>query len=170
MKKGLVTAFAIILSLFVSASAQKAEKAEKAKNEAALRKIMAALEARDLATVESFMAENVVLVQPVTFSGSIENSAMKRYEGKKAVSGFVQGLFAGFKELKFSDVSMFSTGSGKTVFVEMKSNFITAEGGASYKNIYVVKYDFEKGKVTGITEYFNPVPIAELFRVKLGKQ
>lgn len=165
MKNLILATFIVILTMSSAAFGQK-----KNKNELALQKVMAALEAKDLPTVESYMAENVVLIHPMTFSGATENAEMRRFEGKKAVSGFVQNLFKEFKQLKFTDVSMFSTGDGRTVFVEMKSHFIAAANDAGYKNVYVVKYEFENGKAVRITEYYNPVPIAELFRVKLGKQ
>jgi ketosteroid isomerase-like protein len=165
MKNLFLATFIVILTLSWAAFGQT-----NSKNELALQKVMAALEAKDLATVESFMAENAVLVHPMTFSGSTDNAEMRRFEGKKAVSGFVQSLFKDFKQLKFTDVSMFSTNKGNTVFVEMKSEFVVAANDASYKNVYVVKYDFANGKVVRIAEYFNPVPVGDLFKVRLGKQ
>lgn len=167
-------AVAILLCLCASTSAfaqatQEKDK-KKTKNEALVERAMKAVEDKDLDAMDSLVDDNVSLIQPLTFSGSVEQSEMRSFEGKQAVRTFLQGLFTNFKTIKFTNVRMFTTQGEEHVFVQKNSRFIVAGNDAVYQNTYVMKYEFKDGKIVKIYEYFNPVPIAEMFNLKLGKK
>jgi ketosteroid isomerase-like protein len=91
------------------------------------------------------------------------------YRGKDEVLAYVGTIFANFSQVEVVDREVSVTDDGRTVFVEGKGDLIVADGGASYRNLYVFRFSFDgAGLITEIREYANPVPIAPIFGVPLG--
>ncbi|MBD2465238.1 nuclear transport factor 2 family protein [Oscillatoria sp. FACHB-1407] len=131
-------------------------------SEQTIRTFIQQIEAENLQGLGDLLAENVVLEQPYQLPG-----APNRFEGKAAVQGFFQRINQTFSRIQFENLRVIVSADEQTVTVEGQGNFVIAENGASYQNVYIVVFEMRDGKIGTIREYFNPLILAQTFNIDL---
>ena len=125
-----------------------------------------AMETRDADTITQLLAEDVTLIQPMTFSGLPDPEFVT--EGRDATMEYLGRVFIGFSQIRFVDPDYTVSADGSRVFVEARGDFVTLLGSMTYENIYVFRLDIADGQVTFIKEYANPVPASAALGIPLG--
>jgi len=78
------------------------------------------------------------------------------------------------KEIRpFKDMELTVNPDGSRLFLEKRGHLIMTSG-KHYKNRYVMRFDFEEGRIRHVREYYNPItsafafdrPIANLKRIE----
>jgi ketosteroid isomerase-like protein len=67
-----------------------------------------------------------------------------------------------------TDLALYATDDGGTVFAEARGDLIQAGTGTPYHNVYVFKFTLRDGQITHIAEYGNPVTFAKLAGMPVG--
>ncbi len=125
-----------------------------------------AKERHDLeATVELF-AEDVIYTFPLSASG--DPKPWFEYNGKQATADYQKGVIQRFSQIRMIDPQYTVSADGSIVFAETRGDYITAEGGRPYNNVYVFKFVIQGGKFTHVYEYANPVTYAKIAGLPLG--
>lgn len=131
-----------------------------------VRRFIEALEARSADLVAPMLHEDVLLVQPMTFSGRAEPEFVM--DGRAAVLGYLQTVLTNFSQIRFVEPLYTTSADGSRVFVETRGDFRTAQGDLPYTNVYVFRFDVEDGQIIFINEYANPVPASAALGIPLG--
>jgi ketosteroid isomerase-like protein len=126
-----------------------------------------ALRDRDMDAVAGLLHDEAREIIPLAPNGAPD--AWFDFRGKDEVLNYVGTIFNNFSQVEIVDREVSVTEDGRTVFVEAKGDLIVADGGASYRNVYVFRFSFDgEGLITEIREYANPVPIAPILGVPVG--
>ena len=123
------------------------------------------IEEHDVDLVAPLLAEDAVLEIPFNASGSAAPAA--RFEGKKAVMGYLNQIVTSFSRTVLVDKRIYAA-EEETVFFEAKGDLVHAVSGATYKNQYVFKFVFRSNLISQISEYSNPVIYAKLVGAPIG--
>jgi ketosteroid isomerase-like protein len=73
------------------------------------------------------------------------------FRGKKAVLNYTHGLMGKFSRLKWVDATW--TAAGGHVYFAAKGDMIVKGSGKAYRNNYVMRFEFEGGRILRIYEY-----------------
>jgi ketosteroid isomerase-like protein len=119
-----------------------------------------ALQAKNLDAILPLLADDVVEVIPYSPTGTPEPWGV--FDGKEAVMGYLTTITQNFSQGRLTEVQSFVSADGCTVFVEANGDLVQRDTAASYRNVYVFKFALAGGRITRISEYANPVPIAVL--------
>jgi ketosteroid isomerase-like protein len=128
--------------------------------------MFAALESGDLDMIRPHLAADVVEVIPYAPHGQPEPFGV--FTGKEAVLRYLEGVVRGFSKRTLTDLALYATSDGGTVFAEVKGDLIQADTGTPYRNVYVFKFTFRDGQIVHIAEYANPVTFAKLAGMPIG--
>jgi len=160
----------VILAIVTTAPHSSAQKRKPdGDNVAKVKAVFTALERRDITGIPELIDDNASLAIPFPPSCNTDPEAAPRFNGKQAVLGYINGVLANFKQIRFYDLELTESKDGNTIFAEAKSDFIMARNDAPYRNIYVFRFDFANGKVTKVLEHANPIPAAALVGISLCK-
>ncbi len=148
--------------------------ASRARALATLRAWHLGIETHDLGLLESLMHDEIVIQLPFNESGRTDEGHYRVYNGKVACVEFwrVASTFEG-ETRPFSDMDLTINPDGSRLFLEMRGD-ITMRSGVEYRNRYVLRIDFQDGKIRGYREYYNPItsghafgrPIAGQFKIE----
>ena len=125
-----------------------------------------ALHDHDLDAISPLLAEDVIEVTPYSPAGTPDPWYV--FDGKEAVMGYMRMITENFSQNRLTDVVAFEAADGETVFVEAKGDLIVRTTGRPYRNVYIFKFVVRDQTIVRISEYANPVPIAELLGAPLG--
>jgi len=128
------------------------------------RQFIRQIEAENVQELSNLLSENVVLEQPFQLPGR-----PNRFEGKLGVQWFFQGINQTFSTIRFENLRTIVSADGQTVTLEGQGNFVIAENGLPYQNVYITVLQIEGGKITAVREYFNPLIIAQAFNIDLTR-
>ncbi|HVZ45801.1 MAG TPA: nuclear transport factor 2 family protein [Ramlibacter sp.] len=119
--------------------------------------------AKDLDSLMTVLADDIVIELPFNESGRNEEGAFRRYQGAEQVRGFWSTAFkAEGQSHGMTDVEITVSADGGKVFVEGRGN-LTMANGKSYRNRYVFRFLIEQGRIRHVREYYNPITSAHAF-------
>ena len=90
------------------------------------------------------------------------------FDGEEAVMGYMKMITENFSQNWLTDIAAVVSADGDTVFVEAKGDLVQRDSGQPYRNVYVFEFVLRDQKIVRISEYANPIPIAELLGEPLG--
>lgn len=125
-----------------------------------------ALHHHDLDAISPLLADEVIEVIPYSPTGTPEPWYV--FDGKQAVMGYMKMITENFSQNRLTDVAPVVSADGDTVFVEAKGDLVQRNNGQPYHNVYVFKFVLRDQAIVRISEYANPIPIAELLGEPLG--
>lgn len=99
------------------------------------------------------------LVMDVPFAPPPMGGVMTGAAACKAAVGQLWSTMASFE---FHDVKIFATAEAGVVFATARSA-ATTTWGREYQNNYVFQIELRDGLIVRHTEYFNPLPVLEVF-------
>jgi ketosteroid isomerase-like protein len=117
------------------------------------------LEGRNLAGVISHFDPNIVVTIPMSLTGGTEPWFV--FDGIGQVTDYWANAIRTCERIAFSDRTLTVSEDATTVFVEATGDMLLA-GGEKYRNVYVFRFDLADGKIFKITEYGNPVTVANM--------
>ena len=126
----------------------------------AVQKLIQAVEAKDINTINELVTKNIVLEQPF----SEEQPGGIRVKGRQAANAFFNRAFSQYSQIRFVDVVIRQSRFDNTVIIEAKGDFIVASNQEPYRNQYVFILKVVNGQISLIREYFNPLLVPEIFR------
>lgn len=141
-----------------------------ARSKEALRRWISTTHDKDIEAVRALMADDIVVEIPFSESGITDPGHYRVYTGIDECVGFwkvafqAEGTMYGPLNCEIS-----FTADGRTAFLECRNN-LTMANGRTYKNRYVMRTDFDNGKITGVREYYNPIQSAYAFRRQIAGQ
>lgn len=134
----------------------------------AVRAFLGAMAAKDRPTVAAMLDEAAVFEYPFDRSGRTEDGSWRRFDGRDAVlTGYVDNAFARIAKIAWTNERFTASADGQVVFVEARGDMMLASG-ATYKNLYVLRFQLRKGRILGLREYMNPVTAALAAGVPTG--
>lgn len=130
---------------------------------ASLRAWHLGIESHDFALLESLMHDEIVIQLPFSESGRTDEGHFRVYKGKAACVEFwrIASTFEG-QFRPFTDMDLTVNPDGSRLFLEMRGD-LTMQSGVEYRNRYVLRVDFDDGKIRGYREYYNPITAAHAF-------
>ena len=129
-----------------------------------------ALHAKDLAAIQALMTDDIVIEIPFHESGKTDRASYRIYTGRQQVTELwatafkAEGVVHGASETDFT-----MTADGSRAFLETRFH-LTMSSGKEYRNRYVMRFDFENGKIKHNKEYYNPIQSAYAFGRQLAGQ
>jgi ketosteroid isomerase-like protein len=137
---------------------------------AGLKSYFRALRAKDLGALQSLMTDDVVTEIPFGESGKTDEGSFRVYRGMDQVLAFWATAFkAEAKSHGMTETDMTVSADGSRVFVEGRGH-LTMASGKTYRNRYVMRFDFVGGKIRHCKEYYNPIQSAYAFGRKVAGQ
>jgi ketosteroid isomerase-like protein len=134
----------------------------------ALKQYFRALRAKDLETVRALMTDDVVIEIPFSESGKTDEGFFRVYRGMEQVLGFWATAFKAEGDSHgMTDTDITSSADGSRIFVEGRGHLTMADG-KTYRNRYVMRFDFVGGKLKHCKEYYNPIQSAYAFGRKVA--
>ncbi|PXY37736.1 nuclear transport factor 2 family protein [Prauserella flavalba] len=121
-----------------------------------------ALEREDVAALTAMVTADVTLTHPITFSGNQEPDGA--YVGRAQVAGYFQQVADTMGRIEFTGERISVMAGGETSIVEAKGDFLTADG-RPYRNVYLFRLDWERGRIADVAEYGNPITYCQTFPV-----
>jgi SnoaL-like domain len=141
-----------------------------ARSKAALRGWMTTTHEKDLDGARALMADDILIEIPFNESGIVEEGHYRVYRGVEECVGFWAVAFQAEGESEgMLGCEINFTADGRVVFLEGRG-ILGMANGRIYKNRYVMKMNFEDGKVSHVREYYNPIQSAYGFRRKIAGQ
>ena len=125
-----------------------------------------ALEAQDLETISSLLADAPTIDIPFSNTGDL--APWFTFEGREQALGYIGTIFQNFSQVKLVERTTYIADDGQTAFVEAKGDLIQRDTNASYRNVYVFKLSMQDGRITHVREYANPATFAKLMGIPLG--
>jgi ketosteroid isomerase-like protein len=133
-----------------------------------VRAFLAAMAAKDRPAVAAMLDQAAVFEYPFDRSGRTEDGAWRRFDGRDAVlTGYVDNAFARIAKIAWTNERFTASADGQVVFVEARGDMRLASG-ATYRNLYVLRFQLRKGRISGLREYMNPVTAALAAGVPTG--
>ena len=80
----------------------------------------------------------------------------KKVEGKEALREVYRGLLAGYGKLTFTHIEIDALADPNQVMVKWGVDIELLGNDTPYQNELIGTFEFQQGKVTRLTEYFNP--------------
>jgi len=133
----------------------------------AVERFFQVLEARDAQALAPILTADAEVVVPMNESGQAR-PAHRRYSGRDAVIDWYVGAIRRIgSPLVFKEREVTISASGDRVFVETVGDMYTAQG-ATYRNLYVFRFDLHGARIVAIREYNNPITTALAFQRPIG--
>jgi ketosteroid isomerase-like protein len=126
---------------------------QRARNRAVLEQGLALLSAGEVDAHNDLCSDDVVFELPY-------GDPPGRIEGRGAVRAYLKGALAIFS-MQLSLTTVFVTDDPDTLIAEYTSTGSVSTTGKSYANTYIGVYRFRDGRLSGVREYYNPVPATE---------
>jgi ketosteroid isomerase-like protein len=126
---------------------------QRARNRAVLEQGLALLSAGDVDAHNELCSDDVLFELPY-------GDPPGRIEGREAVRAYLKGALAIFS-MELSLTTVFATDDPDTLIAEYTSTGSVSTTGKSYANTYIGIYRFRDGRLSGVREYYNPVPAVE---------
>ncbi len=126
----------------------------------------AAKERHDLDAVASLLSTDVVYNFPLNAAGTPE--PWFTYDGKQATVDYQRATLARFSRIHMVDPEYTVSQTGDLVFATMIGDYVQAEDGQSYNNVYVFRFEISDGAIQRVDEYANPVTFAKLAALPIG--
>jgi ketosteroid isomerase-like protein len=137
---------------------------------AALRGWMTTAHQKDLDGIRTLMADDIVIELPFSESGVTDDGHFRVYRGIAECVAFWAAAFEAEGETDgMRGCELTFSADGRVAFLESRA-VLTMANGRTYRNRYVVRYVFDKGKVAHVREYYNPIQSAYGFRRKIADQ
>lgn len=128
-----------------------------------LRTWMWAVQTKDLELMGRIMSPDILIELPFGESGRSEPGTYRAFRGLAECLEFWRGAFAMEKEIRpFKDMELTVNADGSRLFLEKRGHLIMTSG-KHYKNRYVMRFDFEDGRIRHVREYYNPITSAFAF-------
>lgn len=127
---------------------------------AVVRKLLEALSDMRVADALATLAPDVTLELPARHDGG------KPVMQGEAAHRFMSSMPKLFKSLNFSEITVHGSTTSGVVAAEYRSNGLT-HSGEPYVNIYAGFFKLKDGKITHMREYYDPVVIANTFKLKI---
>jgi ketosteroid isomerase-like protein len=141
-----------------------------ARSRRALRDWMTTVHDKDLDGVRALMAEDIVIEIPFGESGITGDGHYRVYRGVEECVGFWAVAFQAEGESSGAlGCELNVTADGRFAFLEYRARLSMANG-RTYQNRYVMKVEFDDGKVSHVWEFYNPIQSAYGFRRKIAGQ
>jgi ketosteroid isomerase-like protein len=145
---------------------------EGSRNEALVRKYLAAFEAKDKDALMDFVTEETAIEMPFNEGGLVDDGEFRRIAGVSALSKFFDGVMTAFapgEHVKMDYLDISHANDGRTIFLECRGG-APMSNGRTYRNRYCMRFDFKDGKILRLREYYNPIATAYAFdRVLAGR-
>jgi ketosteroid isomerase-like protein len=136
----------------------------------ALKRYFRALRAKDLEALQSVLTDDVVTEIPFGESGKTDEGCFRVYHGKDQVLDFWATAFkAEGKSHGMTETDITVSADGSRIFIEGRGH-LTMASGKTYRNRYVMRFDFVGGKIKHCKEYYNPIQSAYAFGRKVAGQ
>jgi ketosteroid isomerase-like protein len=137
---------------------------------AALKSYFRALRGKDLETLRTLMTDDVVTEIPFGESGKTDEGSFRVYRGMDQVLDFWATAFkAEGKSHGMTETDITVNADGSRVFIEGRGH-LTMASGRTYRNRYVMRFDFVRGQIKHCKEYYNPIQSAYAFGRKIAGQ
>jgi ketosteroid isomerase-like protein len=137
---------------------------------AALKSYFRALRAKELETLRTLMTDDVVTEIPFGESGKTDEGSFRVYRGMDQVLDFWATAFkAEGKSHGMTETDITVNADGSRVFIEGRGH-LTMASGKTYRNRYVMRFDFVSGRIKHCKEYYNPIQSAYAFGRKIAGQ
>ena len=127
---------------------------------AIVRKLLEALSEMRVADALAVLSPNLQLELPARHDGG------KPVMQGEAAMKFVSAMPKLFKSLNFTEITVHGSTTSGVVAAEYRSNGLT-HGGEPYCNTYAGFFELKDGKVTRWREYYDPIVIANTFKLKV---
>ena len=127
---------------------------------AIVRKLLEALSEMRVADALAVLSPNLQLELPARHDGG------KPVMQGEAAMKFVSAMPKLFKSLNFTEITVHGSTTSGVVAAEYRSDGRT-HGGDAYCNAYAGFFDVKDGKITRWREYYDPVVIANTFKLKV---
>ncbi|MCK1796583.1 nuclear transport factor 2 family protein [Streptomyces sp. XM4193] len=133
----------------------------------AAREFIHAVESKDLETADRLLAPEARQLFMQThraktaegvediIAGRVKGFCVADIKGKKDVLGYTKALFDKFTPLRWRDQRWTAAEGGREAHFYGKGDMTVARTGKPYRNIYVIRFDIENGKIVRIAEYGN---------------
>ena len=116
--------------------------------------------AKDLDGIAPLMTEDVVVELPFNESGKTDRESYRIYRGIPAVLDFWATAFTHEGTIHpWEETDLTISSDGSRAFLEARGN-LTMTNGRTYRNRYVMRFDFRDGKLCRCKEYYNPIQSA----------
>jgi uncharacterized protein len=152
----------VILSQQVETESVESERIESDRIEPepieAVRRLIQAIEEKDIDTINQLIADDIVLEQPY----SQEQPGGVRVEGRAIANTFFERIFSEFSQIRFVDVVYRQSQFDNAVIVEARGDFRVASNQAAYQNRYIAVFEVVEGQIVMLREYFNPLIESEI--------
>lgn len=122
-----------------------------------------AVSEKDIATLRSLMADDIVIEIPFNESGKTDRGSYRIYEGADACIEFWKIAFKAEGKMHLpSEMELTANGDASRIFVECRGH-LTMSSGKEYRNRYVMRMDMADGRIRHVKEYYNPIQSAYAF-------
>jgi ketosteroid isomerase-like protein len=141
-----------------------------ARSKQALRDWVTLTHGKDLEGLRALMTDDIVIEIPFSESGVTDPGHYRVYTGVEECVGFWAVAFQAEGTMYGPlNCELHLTADGGVAFLECR-NHLTMANGRTYRNRYVMRCDFDNGKVSGVREYYNPIQSAYGFRRQIAGQ
>ena len=127
---------------------------------AVVRKLLEALSDLRIDDALSMLSPDLLLEFPFRYDGGKPSM-----QGEAALR-FIKSMPKLFKTMNFIEITVHGSTTSGVVAAEYRSNGLT-HGGDAYGNTYAGFFDVKDGKITRWREYYDPVVIANTFKLKV---
>ena len=136
----------------------------------ALKRYFRALRAKDLEALRTLMTDDVVTEIPFGESGKTDEGSFRVYRGIDQLrESWATAFKAEGKSHGMTEADITVSADGSRVFIEGRGH-LTMASGKTYRNRYVMRFDFVGGKIRHCKEYYNPIQSAYAFGRKVAGQ
>jgi ketosteroid isomerase-like protein len=122
------------------------------------------LEAGDQAGLAELLDDHVLWTAPMSVGGGADTEPAR---GREAFGSRLGAITRLMRSARFTDRRITASADGATTFVQTKGDFLTTDG-RPYRNVYVFRFDWLRGKIVTWEEYANPVTILQTFPDEYG--
>ena len=122
--------------------------------------MIAAVEAKDLPSIESLLSPDVRKIFPYSPDPLAKSGAV--FIGRDEVMQYYRAVFAKFDSLRWLEQDWTASADGARAFLQAKGEIVVSHSKASYRNIYINRYDTENGQIARMLEYANPALYEDL--------
>ncbi len=129
---------------------------------ATAKQFLSALESKDAKAIDTLLTDDIRVEQPFALPG-----AVAQMNGRAQVGAYFNEIFGRFSQIRFQDIRAVPSRNANSVYLEMRGDFLTAEGKQPYRNNYIVRFGFDQGRIRLVREQYNPLLIALTFNAPL---
>lgn len=128
-------------------------------NACIVRQLLDSLNARDTSRWAEWLHEDCYQTLPYAPRGDFPT----RIEPASEIIFHFDHVLAKRETVNFYDIEIIPAADSDIVFAELKQDSLLSGGGRRYRQIYVFKFVFNKGRIVRWDEYFDPQRVLEAF-------